>query len=87
MLIRLRNMAIEGKNSRATAELFKLLEKLEPQMLNLKVGVLVAPAPMSDEEWTAQAERRNTLMDKHGFRNAAEVAEFERQQRKKEKPE
>ena len=87
VLIRLRNMAIEGKNSRATAELFKLLEKFEPQMLNPDAWVAVTPALMSDEEWIAEAERRNALMQKHGFMNAAAVAEFERQQRKKEKPE
>ena len=87
VLIRLRNMAMEGKNSRATAELFKLLEKYEPQMMNPDAGVAVMPALISTEEWIAEAERRNALMEQYGFGNAAEVAEFERQQRKKEKPE
>jgi len=87
VLIRLRNMAMEGKNSRATAELFRLLEKYEPHMLHSNAKVAVMPAPMSAKEWIAEAERRNAVMQEHGFRNVAEVAEFERQQREKEKPE
>jgi hypothetical protein len=87
VLIRLRNMAIEGKNTRAAAELFKLHEKFEPRILNPDAGVAVTPAPMSAEDWIAEAERRNAVMQEHGFRNVAEVAEFERQQREKKKPE
>ena len=85
VLIRLRNMAIEGKNTRAAAELFKLFEKYEPRMINPDAGVAVMPALMSDEEWIAKAERQNALMNEHRFRNAAEVTAFEREQRRKTK--
>jgi hypothetical protein len=66
--------------------MFRLLEKHEPGMVNPKRGVIVAPAPISAEGWIARAKRHNALMEEHGFRNLAEVADFERQQRKKAKP-
>ena len=85
VLIRLRNMAMTGDKPQATSEMFRWLEKSEPKMVNRKGGVMVAPAPISQEEWLARAKRDNALMAEHGFRNLAQVADFERQQRKKAK--
>ena len=84
-LIRLRNMGMTGEKPEATSETFRLLEKYAPMMVNPKGGVMVAPAPISDEECLARAKRHNALMEEHGFRNLAQVADFERQQRKKAK--
>ena len=86
VLIRLRNMAMTGEKPEATSVMFRWLEKYEPKMVNPKGGVMVAPAPISAEEWHARAKRQNALMEEHGFRNLAQVADFERQQRKKAKP-
>ena len=83
VLIRLRNMAIEGENSRAITELHKLLEKYEPRIRNPNAGVHVAPAPNSEEEWVEEVKLQNAVMAEHGFQNLAEVEEFQRQQRKK----
>ena len=85
VLIRLRNMAMTGEKPQATSEMFRWVEKYEPGMVNPKRGVIVAPAPISAEEWIARAKRHNALMEEHGFRNLAQVADFEREQRKKAK--
>ena len=85
VLIRLRNMAMTGDKPQATSEMFRWLEKSEPKMVNRKGGVMVAPTPMSEKEWFARAKRQNALMEEHGFRNLAQVVEFEREQRKKAK--
>ncbi len=86
VLIRLRNMGMTGEKPQATSETFRLLEKYAPMMVNPKGGVMVAPAPISQKEWLARTKRHNALMEEHGFRNLAQVVEFERQQRKKAKP-
>lgn len=78
VLYRLRNLALEGKNAAATREFLRLLEKYQPQAR--AGGVLVAPAPLSTEEWVAQAELYNALI-KHGVRSLAEAKQMERKQR------
>ena len=84
VLIRLRNMALEGKNPAAMAEMIKLIEKHEPRKLHPNAGALVVPATQSPEEYFAEAQRHIALMDKHGVRNPVTAEELERQQRKKE---
>jgi len=59
VLMRLRNMALDGKNTQAVAEFYKWLEKLEPSPQNQNGGLLVVPAEMSEEEWIANVEREN----------------------------
>jgi len=59
VLIRLRNMALEGKSAQAVAEFNKWLEKLEPSSPEQKVGLLVVPAEISAEEWNAHADKAN----------------------------
>lgn len=59
VLMRLRNMALDGKNTQAVAEFHKWIEKLEPPKSNYNTGVLIAPAEISQEEWLAIAERKN----------------------------
>ena len=86
VLIRLRNMGMTGEKPEATSVMFRWLEKYEPKMVNPNGGVMVAPAPISAAEWHARAKRQNALMAEHGFGNLAQVADFEREQRKKAKP-
>ena len=85
VLLRLRNLALEGKSVRAIDELHRLLKVYQPQEARVRGGVLVVPAPMSTEEWIAMVERKNELMDRYGVRNLAAVAEIERQERHKKK--
>ena len=85
VLIRLRNMALEGKNLLAFDELHKLFEMHDPRRVGPEAGYVIVPAPMSVEDWIAQAEHKNALMEKHGVRNLAEAIELERQLRKTQK--
>ena len=58
MLIALRNLAAEG-NPRAFREYMKLLAKYEPQVSDSKVGYMIAPAPITEEEAIAMSEKLN----------------------------
>ena len=87
VIIRLRNMAVEGKNLQAYDVLHRLLEMHDPQQIGPDPGCAVVPAPMSSEDWIAKAERKNALMNKYGVRNLAEAAELERQHKKRQKAE
>ncbi len=62
MLLALRNRAVEG-NVRAFRAYQKYLAKYEPQETNSKLGVLVAPAPMTAEEFIEHAEKSNAEAD------------------------
>lgn len=59
VLMRLRNMALEGKSAQAINEYDKWFDKCEPTEPNETFGVLVVPAEISEEEWIANAEREN----------------------------
>ncbi len=63
VLLRLRNLALEGKSVRAIDELHRLLKVYQPQEARVRGGVLVAPAPMSTEEWIAMVEKKNVEKD------------------------
>ncbi len=62
MLLALRNLTAEG-NVRAFRAYRKYLAKFEPQDTHSKLGVLVVPAPMTDEEFVRHAEKRNPELD------------------------
>lgn len=51
VLLRLRNLAVEGKKTRAFDEFQKLIKKFEPQATNDQAGYLVVPAPVTVEEF------------------------------------
>ena len=59
VLLRLRNLALAGKSPRAFEELNRLLKTYEPQGDGEMVGIMVAPAPMTEEEWIAEQEKKN----------------------------
>ena len=61
VVLRLRNLALEGKNAGAVTEYYKLLSLCEPQTPHDNVGVLVVPAMQSPEEWIENADRANAL--------------------------
>ena len=60
MLIALRNRMIEG-NARAFRECRKFLAKYEPQVSDSKVGYLVVPAAITQEEAIARNEKLNEV--------------------------
>lgn len=59
VMLRLRNMALEGKNVRAFDELHRLIKAYQPQEADKCHGVLVAPALLTDEEWIAEQTELN----------------------------
>ncbi len=59
VLLRLRNMALEDKNVRAFEELHRLIKAYQPQETNDRVGYLVVPAEMTQEEWVAEQMEKN----------------------------
>lgn len=85
VLIRLRNMAVEGKNLQAYDELHRMLEMNDPPQIDQNTGCAVVPAEISVEEWVAKAERTNAIMEKYGVRNIAAANEIERRLRNEQK--
>ena len=59
VLLRLRNMALAEGNDRAFEELHRLIKAYQPQETNDRVGYLVVPAEMTQEEWVARQEELN----------------------------
>ena len=59
VLLRLRNMALECKNTRAFDEIHRLTKAYEPQVADDVGGYLVVPAAMTPEEWIAEQEKLN----------------------------
>lgn len=59
VLMRLRNLALENANARAFDELHRLAKVYQPQEPENEGGFMVAPAPMSEEEWIAEQEKKN----------------------------
>ena len=59
VLQRLREKTLKDGNSRAWDELHRLIKIFEPQNTLEGVGVLVAPAQITQEEWIARAEEDN----------------------------
>ena len=59
VLLRLRNLALQGDNVRAFDEIHRLAKAYQPQQENDNVGYLVVPAPMTEEEYAAEQEERN----------------------------
>lgn len=57
--MRLRNLAIEGKNNRAFDELHRLTKKYQPREPDKKLGVLLVPETSTVEEEKALAEIAN----------------------------
>ena len=64
VLLRLRNMALEGKNVRAFNELHRLIKAYGPQEADKIHGVLVAPAEISAEEWIEREMEENKTRTK-----------------------
>ena len=62
MLLALRNRAAEG-NVRVFRAFQKYLAKYEPQETNSKLGVLVAPAGMTAEEWIENSKKKSAKAD------------------------
>lgn len=59
VLLRLRNMALEGKKPQAFDELHRLIKTYQPQDPDNKLGCLVVPAPKTPEEAIAEGEKAN----------------------------
>ncbi len=59
VLLRLRNLALEEGNGRAFEELHRLIKAYQPQATNDRVGYLVVPAEMMQEEWVAEQMEKN----------------------------
>ena len=59
VLLSLRNLALEGKNVRAFEEFHRLAKAYQTQETNDRVGYLVVPAEMTQEEWVARQEELN----------------------------
>ena len=73
MLLALRNRAADG-NVRALRAYTKYLAKYEPQEADPNVGVLVAPAELTFEEYIEKGEKENAVAD---ARHAARIRELE----------
>jgi len=85
VLLRLRNKALEGKHVRAFDTFHALLKRYGVQESEEPRGCLVVSTPMEDDEWIAQMEAKNALMEKHGVRNFGEAKELERQEQERKK--
>jgi len=59
VLLRLRNMALEGKDPRAFDEIHRLTKAYEPQVADGVGGYLVVPAAVTKEEAIAESMKRN----------------------------
>lgn len=59
ILLNLRNKAMPGTNLTLADELFRLLDTYLPEETAENLGVLVAPAEMSPEEWIREQEEKN----------------------------
>ena len=84
VLLRLRNKALD-KNVRAFEELHRLAKVYQPQEAGVRRGYLVLSAEVTHEEWTAEMERKNEAMERHGVQNLGALAEIERQERRRKK--
>lgn len=58
-LLQLRKAALEGASPRAIKKYRLLMEKYQPDVINENAGVIVAPAPMTPEEWMAEQLEAN----------------------------
>ena len=59
IILRLRNLALEGKNLRAIEAYQKLEETYLPQTKEQQAACLVVPQPVSEAEYIAKMERKN----------------------------
>ena len=59
VLLRLRNMALEGKKVRAFEEFHRLTKAYQPQAADDSLGYLVVPAGLTLEESIAEGEKAN----------------------------
>ena len=59
ILQRLREKTLKDRDPGAWDEFYRLMKKFEPQNTLEGVGVLVAPAPITQKEWIARAEEEN----------------------------
>ena len=59
VLMRLRNLAIEGKNTRAFDALHRLIKEYQPHEHDVKLGYLLVPETRTREEEMAEAEKVN----------------------------
>ena len=59
VLLRLRNMVLEDKNVRVFEEFHRLIKTYQPQESHTKLGCLVVPAEMTQEEWVADQMEKN----------------------------
>ena len=72
VFLRLRNLAVEGKKTRAFDEFQKLIKKYEPQMVNNQAGFLVVPAPVTMEEFIEMQKANPPIHPKERRRLKAE---------------
>ena len=61
VLLRLRNIALEGKNTRAFDEIHRLAKAYEPQVADGVGGYLVVSATATEEEAIAESKKRNAM--------------------------
>ena len=61
VLLRLRNMALEGKDTRAFDEIHRLAKAYEPQVADGVGGYLVFSATATEEEAIAESKKRNAM--------------------------
>jgi hypothetical protein len=85
VLLRLRNIALEGKNLQAFDELHRLIGMREPSRTGPAPAYAIMPAELSMEEFIAVSDQDNALMDKYGVRTIAEAREMEREEMRKKK--
>ncbi len=63
VLLRLRNMALEGTNIRALEELHRLIKAYQPQATDDRVGYLVVSATLTNEEFIRMSEEKSAEAD------------------------
>lgn len=73
-------MALEGKNPQAVAEFYKWIDKVEPPTPNENVGVLVAPAELSQEEYVAKMMQISASVQEYDFDSPIQDSEYQGEQ-------
>lgn len=67
IVLRLRNLALEGKDLRATEAYLKLLETHLPQTQGQQAACLVVPHPVSEAAFVAKMERKRAELKRRAF--------------------
>lgn len=83
VLLKLRNMAIEG-NPRAARAWTKHLETYAPQISNQDAAYLVVPPELTPEEWAAAVEKHNRKADARRAKELEQKEQHQKELREKE---